>query len=210
MATALEIEGEPAVHGRCRFCSDETTVYGDSGLCDTCDQESVWCAICGERLDGSDSAPCRHLMWIDGVGWGGLGVGHLGCYSIVNRWARDCMWRVAGALGLTNARRLSAALRSHRYHFFYTDSMLGGSMHLHLTFQTLGFDEAWALQEGIQEWVNWLQRNDCRGDSLVEAIQSLWCLWAGDRKGKNWGLKRTRKWDTFFADAIDEAMASYT
>lgn len=200
--SATEIQGEPAIRGECRFCGDETTLYADSTLCENCDGNSIYCSVCDERLDGDDS--CRHLLWLQHGEWGGVGSNE--CDT--KRCLRDAMFRVAGELGWAQAKLLSAALRSHKYHFFYTDSMLGGSMHLHLTFRGLPNKDGAALTDGLQKIVNRLQYQ-AEDEELVEALQWLWTLWAGDPKGNLCDLKPTPDWDTAAADAIDAAFSAY-
>lgn len=199
----LEIDGCPSLLGTCRFC-DETDVliYEDTELCEPCESDSIYCSVCDERHP-SDGA-CRHLLWLNHGEWGGVGSNE----TNAKKYLAEAMFRVSGAIGWKNSRLLSKAIRDHQYHFFYTDSMLGGSMRLDLRFGSLSPDEAEALRSALQGVVNWLQY-DGEDEELTESLQWLWTLWAGGRTGDLCGLKTTPEWDIAAAAAIDDAFAVY-
>lgn len=203
----MKLQGVPAVKKECRFCGEKTIVYRDTTLCEDCDSDSVWCSVCRDRFP--DDSTCRHLQRMDWGEWGGVGGGDMG-ESEIAKWIRGCMWDVAGALGWRDSQLLSRSFREHKYKFFYSDSLLGGSMRLHLIFGALEFEESIGLQENLQQWCNWMYRNVDRDEfTLVASIYAMFSLWAGDHDGDDLGLAKTPEADIQFANALDAAMACY-
>lgn len=104
--------------GTCRWCGDKGEVYCDSLLCDSCDSDTVYCCVCGDRQHYESK--CRHVFQDDWCEWHGAGI---------NPHDESMMipfHRLLSAMGENFARDLKAAIKSGKFHTWLVAPMIGG------------------------------------------------------------------------------------
>lgn len=70
-------DGDEMITAPCQDCEEVKRVHADTGLCDDCEEDYVYCSVCGEHHQEDQN--CRHLFWDRRAGgWAGPGAEEYG------------------------------------------------------------------------------------------------------------------------------------
>jgi hypothetical protein len=112
---------------KCKDCGDRKMVYRDTGLCDDCEADYVYCTVC--EKSHHKKRVCRHVFWdaMDGW-WAGPGADDP-CYSQIER-SKDGVLFFLTHLDATNTGHkaladLFAALKTGTLTLWLSGPMIG-------------------------------------------------------------------------------------
>jgi hypothetical protein len=60
-------DGDGMITAFCQDCDEVKRVHADTGLCDDCEENYVYCSVCD--VSHHEDQTCRHLFWDGSIGW---------------------------------------------------------------------------------------------------------------------------------------------
>ncbi len=104
--------------GTCKWCSSHGDLYRNTGLCESCDDDTIYCNICRRREHWESK--CRHVFQDDGFEWRGSGV------NPRDDEMRIPFHRLLSAMGEEFAVDLKEAIGSGAFYTWLVAPMIGG------------------------------------------------------------------------------------
>lgn len=112
--------------GTCDWCKAEGPVFTDNSLCETCDNETVYCSICDERQHIDDL--CRHISRDEHYEWMGAGF-----QDAPSEHVKKALFKLFDVMPNGFVPDLRIAIQSGRFHTWLIAPLIGGGgvMELH-------------------------------------------------------------------------------
>lgn len=157
-------------------------------ICDECVTDFHWCRICETRYHYDST--CRHLR---------LGDFFIGCGCSEIEWDehKESLLKVLDKIGVDAAKILLHSLRIHKYHHFFSGTILG-----HKEFNAYWYPEGELFSKNF----GYLFTSELTSDEEEEmavGVQWLMSLWAGDGL-ENDDLPKTPEADDLTAKWVEE------